>query len=155
MAQQPSTRLHFALPQAQNICRSPSAEAVFRAVVERAGLASQFEIDSCGTGAPWSTAPSDHCHSLLPQRCCSLPLCPLRSRRLLRNALCRTHTLPGGGSSNWYLPGGFSYHEGDPSDPRMTAVAAKRGVTLTSRSRPLVPADLSTFDVVLGACRLC
>ena len=33
-----------------NICRSPSAEAVFRAVVEREGLAYRFEIDSCGTG---------------------------------------------------------------------------------------------------------
>lgn len=28
----------------------------------------------------------------------------------------------GGGSSNWYLPNGFSYHEGDPADPRMTRV---------------------------------
>lgn len=35
---------------AGNICRSPSAEAVFRAVVEREGLADRFEIDSCGTG---------------------------------------------------------------------------------------------------------
>jgi Low molecular weight phosphotyrosine protein phosphatase len=33
-----------------NICRSPSAEAVFRAVVEREGLSDRFEIDSCGTG---------------------------------------------------------------------------------------------------------
>ena len=35
---------------AGNICRSPSAEAVFKAVVERAGLADRFFIDSCGTG---------------------------------------------------------------------------------------------------------
>lgn len=68
------------------------------AVVERAGVADQFEIDSCGTG---------------------------------------------GGSSNWYLPGGFSYHEGDPADSRMTATARKRGVNLTSRSRPLKPQDLA------------
>jgi len=33
-----------------NICRSPTAEAVFRAVVERRGLAEKFFIDSCGTG---------------------------------------------------------------------------------------------------------
>jgi hypothetical protein len=33
-----------------NICRSPTAEAVLRAVVERRGLTDQFEIDSCGTG---------------------------------------------------------------------------------------------------------
>lgn len=33
-----------------NICRSPTAEAVFRRDVERAGLAARFEIDSAGTG---------------------------------------------------------------------------------------------------------
>lgn len=32
-----------------NICRSPSAEAVFTAVVKEAGLQKQFEIDSAGT----------------------------------------------------------------------------------------------------------
>ncbi|MBO7173652.1 MAG: low molecular weight phosphotyrosine protein phosphatase [Burkholderiaceae bacterium] len=32
-----------------NICRSPTAEAVFRATVEKAGLAHFFEIDSAGT----------------------------------------------------------------------------------------------------------
>lgn len=53
---------------AGNICRSPSAEAVFKAVVERAGLADRFFIDSCGTG---------------------------------------------GGASQWYKDGGFSYHEGN------------------------------------------
>lgn len=34
-----------------NICRSPTAEAVFRRDVERAGLARAFEIDSAGTTA--------------------------------------------------------------------------------------------------------
>ena len=33
-----------------NICRSPTAEAVFRSVVERAGMQDRFVIDSCGTG---------------------------------------------------------------------------------------------------------
>ncbi len=33
-----------------NICRSPSAEGVFRKVVEQAGLSDQVRIDSCGTG---------------------------------------------------------------------------------------------------------
>ncbi len=32
-----------------NICRSPTAEAVFRALVERAGLARSIMIDSAGT----------------------------------------------------------------------------------------------------------
>lgn len=34
-----------------NICRSPTAEGVFRHLVARAGLGEQFEIDSAGTAA--------------------------------------------------------------------------------------------------------
>lgn len=34
-----------------NICRSPSAEGVFRAAVEQAGLTNAIDIDSCGTAA--------------------------------------------------------------------------------------------------------
>ncbi|GAB4820498.1 hypothetical protein N2152v2_007544 [Parachlorella kessleri] len=71
-----------------NICRSPTAEAVFRKVVEDASLVDQFEIDSCGTG---------------------------------------------GGSPDW-----------------MTRAAIGRGVKLTSRSRPLRPADLVECDYILG-----
>ena len=33
-----------------NICRSPLAEGVFRAVLERQGLTDRFRVDSCGTG---------------------------------------------------------------------------------------------------------
>ncbi len=33
-----------------NICRSPTAEAVFRRMVQVAGLADEIEIDSAGTG---------------------------------------------------------------------------------------------------------
>lgn len=54
-------------PLPGNICRSPSAEAVFKSVVERAGVADRFEIDSCGTG---------------------------------------------GGSRDWYLPGGYRWAQG-------------------------------------------
>lgn len=32
-----------------NICRSPTAEAVFRKLVEQEGLSDYFEIDSAGT----------------------------------------------------------------------------------------------------------
>lgn len=34
-----------------NICRSPLAEGVFQHLVEEAGLADRFEIDSAGTGS--------------------------------------------------------------------------------------------------------
>lgn len=33
-----------------NICRSPTAEGVFRSKVQRAGLADRIQIDSAGTG---------------------------------------------------------------------------------------------------------
>ena len=33
-----------------NICRSPTAEAVMKHLVDKAGLTSEFEIDSAGTG---------------------------------------------------------------------------------------------------------
>ncbi|MBN2807814.1 MAG: low molecular weight phosphotyrosine protein phosphatase [Prolixibacteraceae bacterium] len=42
-----------------NICRSPSAEAVFRAVVKKAGLEQAFDIDSAGTIAVHSGEPAD------------------------------------------------------------------------------------------------
>src|SRR5690554_5487821 len=35
-----------------NICRSPSAEAVFKGIVKKAGLEKSYHIDSAGTG-PW------------------------------------------------------------------------------------------------------
>lgn len=34
-----------------NICRSPTAEGIFREVVRRRGTADRYEIDSAGTGA--------------------------------------------------------------------------------------------------------
>ncbi|MDP6926462.1 MAG: low molecular weight protein-tyrosine-phosphatase, partial [Rhodospirillales bacterium] len=34
-----------------NICRSPTAEGVFRAMVDAAGLSEKIEIDSAGTGS--------------------------------------------------------------------------------------------------------
>lgn len=34
-----------------NICRSPTAEGLFRAIVKRRGLEDRVEIDSAGTGA--------------------------------------------------------------------------------------------------------
>lgn len=89
-----------------NICRSPSAEAVARALAARRGL--EVRVDSCGTG---------------------------------------------GGSASWYKPNGFSYHEGDPADPRMTRVAARRGVQLTSLSRPLRAQDFDAFDKIVGMDR--
>ncbi|MCO5611857.1 hypothetical protein L7F22_066116 [Adiantum nelumboides] len=79
-----------------NICRSPTAEAVFRYFVEKRGLEVQFNIDSAGT---------------------------------------------------------IDYHEGEPADARMKTAASKRGVKLTSISRPIRPSDFEEFDIILAMDR--
>lgn len=56
----------------------------------------------------------------------------------------------GGGNPDWFTEGGWSYHEGDSSDSRMMQTAAKRGIALTSRSRPLNKEDLEKFDRIIG-----
>ena len=43
-----------------NICRSPTAEAVFRALVERSGLQDIIEIESAGTAAYHAGEGPDH-----------------------------------------------------------------------------------------------
>ncbi len=42
-----------------NICRSPSAEAVFKGIVRKEGLADEFEIDSAGTLGWHAGEPAD------------------------------------------------------------------------------------------------
>ncbi len=42
-----------------NICRSPSAEAVFNGVIRKEGLANQFEVDSAGTSGWHAGEPAD------------------------------------------------------------------------------------------------
>lgn len=46
----PSSRARILFVCLGNICRSPTAEVVFRAAAARAGLAHRVEIDSAGTG---------------------------------------------------------------------------------------------------------
>ncbi len=127
-----------------NICRSPTAEAMFRAVVEREGVADKFDIDSCGTVR---TADRQH------ESTRKLPSTPIKQH----TNRPPTHPTPippiikkGGGNPSWYKPGGWSYHEGDASDTRMTAAAKNRGVYLTSRSRPLRPEDFRRFKYIIG-----
>lgn len=42
-----------------NICRSPSAEAVFTGITKKEGLFEKFEIDSAGTGGWHAGEPAD------------------------------------------------------------------------------------------------
>ena len=46
--------------------------------------------------------------------------------------------------------GAASYHEGGPADERMMDAASKRGIDITSLSRPLRPEDLSAFDYIIA-----
>jgi len=43
-----------------NICRSPSAEAVFTAMITEMGLENEFQCDSAGTAAYHTGAPADY-----------------------------------------------------------------------------------------------
>ncbi len=56
----------------------------------------------------------------------------------------------GGGSEFWYMEGGFSFHEGDPSDERMRRTAEARGIEITSTSRPLRPSDFEEFHYIVA-----
>ena len=61
-----------------NICRSPTAEAVFRAAVQRAGLDDAFDIDSCGTGGGatgWYKSDGFSYHEGGASGACLLSLC--------------------------------------------------------------------------------
>lgn len=80
-----------------NICRSPSAEAVFNHLIQEKNIADQYEVDSAGT-------------------------------------------------SGW--------HEGESADPRMKSHAKKRGIHLTSISRPVIPeTDFDYFDYIVAMDR--
>jgi len=64
-----------------NICRSPTAEAVFRAVSARAGLAHHLEIDSAGTGEWHVGNPPDY-RAIAHAARRGYDLTPLRARQV-------------------------------------------------------------------------
>jgi len=64
-----------------NICRSPTAEAVFRAVSGRAGLATRLEIDSAGTGEWHVGNPPDY-RAIAHAARRGYDLTPLRARQV-------------------------------------------------------------------------
>ena len=62
-----------------NICRSPTAEAVFRARAERAGL--QVEVDRCGTGG-WHAGEAPHPPAVKAALARAYDLTALRARQI-------------------------------------------------------------------------
>lgn len=64
-----------------NICRSPTAEGVFRRLVERAGLADQVVIDSAGTAA-WHIGKSPDARATVAAATRGYDLSGLRGRQV-------------------------------------------------------------------------
>lgn len=64
-----------------NICRSPTAEGVFRHLVEEAALADRIEIDSAGTHAYHVNEPADRRASAAAERR-GYSLAGIRARRV-------------------------------------------------------------------------
>lgn len=64
-----------------NICRSPTAEGMFRRLLDESGLADRVEIDSCGVG-PWHVgeAPDPRARRAAARR--GLDIDGLRGRQL-------------------------------------------------------------------------
>ncbi|KAH7663451.1 Acid phosphatase protein [Dioscorea alata] len=46
--------------------------------------------------------------------------------------------------------GTINYHEGNQADPRMRSAAKRRGIEVTSISRPIRPSDFSDFDLIVA-----
>lgn len=49
--------------------------------------------------------------------------------------------------------GTIGYHEGNQADPRMRAASKRRGIEITSISRPIRPSDFRDFDLILAMDR--
>ena len=64
-----------------NICRSPTAEAVLRENLRKAGLAGQVELDSAGTGG-WHTGAPPDARSQRHAKLRGYDLSKLRARRI-------------------------------------------------------------------------
>lgn len=71
-----------------NICRSPSAEGVFRNVVQKAGLEEQIIIDSCGTG-DWHVGKAPDSRAITAARQRGIDITHLRARQFSSEDLDR------------------------------------------------------------------
>jgi len=69
-----------------NICRSPSAEGVFRSLVEEAGLSDRIHIDSCGTGS-WHIGKSPDARAMEAARKRGIDISDLRARQIIETDL--------------------------------------------------------------------
>ena len=75
-----------------NICRSPTAEAVFRAQVAAAGLADQIHIDSAGTGE-WHIGKPPDARAQAAGLARGFNLSALRARQVTAEDFSRHHKI--------------------------------------------------------------
>lgn len=78
-----SERIRVLMVCLGNICRSPTAEAVFRARVEAAGFGDRIEVDSAGT-SDWHVGQPPHPPSIEAAARRGYDLRPLRARQVQR-----------------------------------------------------------------------
>lgn len=71
-----------------NICRSPTAEGVFRAAVTRAGLAEAIRVDSAGTG-DWHVGRPPDTRAIAAAGSRGYDLSALRARQVRRSDFAR------------------------------------------------------------------
>lgn len=64
-----------------NICRSPTAEAVFRSLVKAQGLADAVEIESCGMGT-WNLGKPPHPDTQAVLKARGIPFDGMRAKNL-------------------------------------------------------------------------
>ncbi|MEB3323368.1 MAG: low molecular weight protein-tyrosine-phosphatase [Synechococcaceae cyanobacterium] len=73
-----------------NICRSPTAHAVFESLLEQHGLRSTVEVDSCGTG-DWHVGQPPDRRATVEARKRGYDLSPLRARQVAPDDFHRFH----------------------------------------------------------------
>ena len=73
-----------------NICRSPTAEGVFRVAAARAGLLERLHIDSAGTHGYHAGEPPDH-RAIVAARARGYDIAARRARQVDRDDFARFH----------------------------------------------------------------
>ena len=79
-ARRPANRVSVLFVCMGNICRSPTAETVFRACVERAGLQDRLTIESAGIG-DWHVGQPPDDRAIVPGRRRGYDLSSRRARQ--------------------------------------------------------------------------
>lgn len=113
-----------------NICRSPAAEGVFTDLVKKRGFNSKFKIDSAGTINYHQVGISKNV--IFKKTDYFLVIFYDGVFRLFKKLI---------------------FFKGNEADPRMRAASKRRGIEITSLSRPIKSSDFVEFDLILAMDR--